>query len=523
MICVGSVSLFAGQKTWNGSQNSNWTTAGNWTPSGVPASSDTVDLSGLPTNGPNIDDTAVCAAVLSVDYGCTLGFNTAGKTLTVYGDFHMNGGATVSFGSAATLNIQGTFLNGETFIAGSGTVILNGSDQLVYGNATTFNNLTIINTGVVAFAVPITVNGALTLTSGRVSLTSDDLTVAGSLVGGSSTGYVQTAGTGSLIINNVGASDVLFPVGTASTYSPVTINNAGTVDNFSVRVQSAFNNPPIIPSEVVNRQWTIAEATQGGSDATLTFQWGTANEASGFIRTNPIYIGRYDGTHWGETPANYTDLGGGVYTASASGFASFSAFGVGNAGALPIQLASAAANVVRDNDVEIVWKTVSETNNYGFEVYRKRGESGGWSKIGFVHGHGTTLVPQSYSFVDQALSFGKYSYYIKQIDLDGKSETLPAMEVTVGVTPDQAVLAQNYPNPFNPSTVIEFSVPQSGYTTIKAYNVLGQEVATLFEGNAEAGKIHTAQFNASSLPSGLYFYTLRSAGKTETKRMTLVK
>jgi hypothetical protein len=192
-------------------------------------------------------------------------------------------------------------------------------------------------------------------------------------------------------------------------------------------------------------------------------------------------------------------------------------------GPLPIQLASFTASVVRGNDVEVAWKTVSETNNYGFEIYRKRGDAGEWEKISFVQGHGTTLAPQSYTYVDAGLSFGKYCYQIKQIDLDGKSETLPAMEVTVGTGPGTFVLAQNYPNPFNPSTLIEFVVPMSGHATMKVYNVLGQEVATLFDGNAQAGTINTARFNASNMPSGTYFYTLRSAGQTETKRMLLTK
>jgi hypothetical protein len=191
--------------------------------------------------------------------------------------------------------------------------------------------------------------------------------------------------------------------------------------------------------------------------------------------------------------------------------------------ALPIQMASFATNVVRDDNVEVAWKTVSETNNYGFEIYRKRVEASQWAKIGFVQGHGTTLIPQSYTYVDAGLSFGKYYYQIKQIDLDGKSETFPAMQVTVGVAPEKMVLAQNYPNPFNPSTLIEFVVPISGHATIKVYNVLGQEVATLFDSNAEVGKINIARFNASNLPSGLYFYTLKGVDASETKRMLLTK
>ncbi len=192
-------------------------------------------------------------------------------------------------------------------------------------------------------------------------------------------------------------------------------------------------------------------------------------------------------------------------------------------GTLPIQMASASSAVIRDNDVEVAWRTISETNNYGFEIQRRRGDVGEWGQIAFVEGHGTTLSPQSYSYVDRGLAFGKYYYRIKQIDLDGTSEIFPEMEVNVGLAPDKLVLAQNYPNPFNPSTLIDFAVPISGHASVKVYNVLGQEVATLFEGNAEAGRIYIARFDASRLSSGMYFYALRSAGKVETKRMLLLK
>jgi hypothetical protein len=140
-----------------------------------------------------------------------------------------------------------------------------------------------------------------------------------------------------------------------------------------------------------------------------------------------------------------------------------------------------------------------------------------------VEGHGTTLAPQSYSHIDRSVPLGNYYYRIKQIDLDGTSETFPEMEVTVGVGPDKMVLTQNYPNPFNPSTVIEFVVPTSGFATLKVYNVLGQEAATLFEGNGDAGRICTVEFNATNLPTGVYFYTLRCAGKIQTREMILVK
>jgi hypothetical protein len=190
---------------------------------------------------------------------------------------------------------------------------------------------------------------------------------------------------------------------------------------------------------------------------------------------------------------------------------------------VPIQLASYTASLIRGNDVEVAWRTVSETNNYGFEVLRKRGNLGDWRKLTFLQGHGTTLVPQSYSYMDRSVPVGTYSYRIRQIDLDGKSETFPEMGVNLGLEPGKSVLAQNYPNPFNPTTTIEFVVPQAGWVTLKVYNMLGQEVATLQDGNVEGNKVYATEFNAGGLASGLYYYQLRGAGTILTQRMLLLR
>ncbi len=83
-------------------------------------------------------------------------------------------------------------------------------------------------------------------------------------------------------------------------------------------------------------------------------------------------------------------------------------------------------------------------------------------------------------------------------------------------------LSQNYPNPFNPSTEINFKLAESGFTTLKVYDMLGREVSTLVSENMTAGK-HTVNFNASNLASGVYIYQLISKKNTLTRRMTLVK
>ena len=83
-------------------------------------------------------------------------------------------------------------------------------------------------------------------------------------------------------------------------------------------------------------------------------------------------------------------------------------------------------------------------------------------------------------------------------------------------------LAQNYPNPFNPSTKIKFSIPEAGIVTLKVFNLLGEEVATLLNSEKTAGN-YEATFDASNLSSGIYFYKLEAQNFTSTKKMLLLK
>ena len=90
------------------------------------------------------------------------------------------------------------------------------------------------------------------------------------------------------------------------------------------------------------------------------------------------------------------------------------------------------------------------------------------------------------------------------------------------VNPVEFSLYQNYPNPFNPTTNIAYTVTKSGFTTLKVYNVLGQEVKTLFAGYQTAGT-HSIEFNAANLASGVYLYRLESGNNTLVKKMVLMK
>ncbi len=93
---------------------------------------------------------------------------------------------------------------------------------------------------------------------------------------------------------------------------------------------------------------------------------------------------------------------------------------------------------------------------------------------------------------------------------------------SLGTVPGAFALNQNFPNPFNPSTEINFTIPKAGNVTLKVYNVLGQEVATLMDGFKSA-QTYNVKFDASRLSSGIYFYTLKYDNQSVTKKMLLLK
>jgi hypothetical protein len=88
--------------------------------------------------------------------------------------------------------------------------------------------------------------------------------------------------------------------------------------------------------------------------------------------------------------------------------------------------------------------------------------------------------------------------------------------------PMSSSLSQNYPNPFNPSTTISYELPARAHVTLKIFNVLGQEVATLVDGEVETGR-YRVRWDAKGLPSGVYLYQLRVGGYVETKKMAILR
>jgi photosystem II stability/assembly factor-like uncharacterized protein len=193
-------------------------------------------------------------------------------------------------------------------------------------------------------------------------------------------------------------------------------------------------------------------------------------------------------------------------------------------GIIPVELISFTAEVIEDG-VKLEWTTATETNNQGFEIERaslSASPSQGWEKIGFVEGYGTTTEPRSYSFIDKEVATRIYKYRLKQIDFDGSFTYSNEIQVDVNLTPKEFLLYQNYPNPFNLNTVISYQLPVNSNVTLKVYDILGNEVATLVNEEKQPG-IYEVEFDASSLASGIYLYQLKSGAFFQTNKMVLLR
>jgi photosystem II stability/assembly factor-like uncharacterized protein len=191
-------------------------------------------------------------------------------------------------------------------------------------------------------------------------------------------------------------------------------------------------------------------------------------------------------------------------------------------GTLPVELTSFTANSTMGN-ITLSWRTATEINNRGFEIQRKIDDNI-WMTLAFKNGNGTTTNPNNYSFTDNisSLKANKLSYRLKQVDFNGQPQFSNIVNIT-NIIPENYTVSQNFPNPFNPSTIIKYQIPQNSFVNLRVFNSLGQEVATLVNGMVNAGT-YEAQFNASNLSSGVYYYVIKAGDNfVQSKKMILIK
>lgn len=194
--------------------------------------------------------------------------------------------------------------------------------------------------------------------------------------------------------------------------------------------------------------------------------------------------------------------------------------GADEAEGLPVEMGSFTSSV-SGSDITLTWTTKTESNNAGFEIQRQK-VSGSWAIAGFINGTGTSTVENTYSFTDKNLAAGRYNYRIKQIDFGGSSSYYNLSGEVEITSPSIYSLSQNYPNPFNPSTTISYTIPENGFVNVAIYSLTGEMVKTLVNSDQTAGS-YRVNFDAASLSTGTYFYTIRVNDFISTKKMILLR
>lgn len=273
-----------------------------------------------------------------------------------------------------------------------------------------------------------------------------------------------------------------------------------------------------VPLPMPTGTFTVSSATLPSTGGSVTLTWTSANASSASIDQGVGTVS-VNGTAIVNVTATKTFT---LTLANSSG--ATAAYSVTVTVAAPVVVYQTVISSFYGGDaakgVLLTWTTSSEMNNTGFDIERKKG-TGSFSKIGFVAGTGNSTTTKTYTYNDQITTNGTYTYRLRQINTDGTSAYSP--EISVKQRRNVVTSLSSYPNPFNPSTNISFTVETSGHATLKVFNVLGQEVATLFNGDLEAGVENTVMFNAGRLSSGIYFSVLESAGQRVIQRMLLSK
>jgi hypothetical protein len=190
---------------------------------------------------------------------------------------------------------------------------------------------------------------------------------------------------------------------------------------------------------------------------------------------------------------------------------------------IPVELTGFTATL--DGDKALLrWQTASETDNAGFEVQYRAPGSGDdrpvhFKRLGFVEGAGTTGKPRGYRFRTNRLGVGTHAFRLRQVDLDGTSVLTESVEVRVQMKERYALRA--YPNPTMGPATVQVALREGGPMQVTVYDLLGRQVARLFDGDLPAGEVKRIVVDTKRLASGLYVVRLRGAGVSASERLVV--
>jgi len=169
----------------------------------------------------------------------------------------------------------------------------------------------------------------------------------------------------------------------------------------------------------------------------------------------------------------------------------------------------------------LTWETASETNNAGFHVEHRAGE-GGWVRLQFIGGAGTTETVRRYRYETDVLAPGTHHFRLAQVDIDGTVHTSDAQRVRVRPTA-RLDLRTSGPNPAVDATEMTVVLREAADVTIEVFDLLGRRQAVLHDGPLSAGTAHRFPVTVSTWASGTYLVRVSGAGVPVTRRLTVVR
>jgi hypothetical protein len=210
-----------------------------------------------------------------------------------------------------------------------------------------------------------------------------------------------------------------------------------------------------------------------------------------------------------------------------TGFSTFRLASNDAANPLPVELVDFAARPQGDGAL-LEWQTASETNNAGFEVQHSGPGTDGFETVAFVESQaagGTTTAPQRYRYTVSDVAPGAHTFQLRQVDVDGTGHLSAPTSLTVRMRAPLR-LTPPAPNPARTKAQFQIGVREAGAATVTLYNILGQQVATLYRGRPTPGEMTTVRLQGAQLrrlSSGVYFVRVASQGHTRVQRLVIVR
>lgn len=482
-------------------------------PSGTPSFSGRT-YADLQFSGSGTAASPTGTAVVSIDNLTittgTLNFNVTGTPgHSIKGNISVALGATLNFSpaSAGTVNLNGTSAQS---ITNNGTLTFGANHTLVVNNASgvTLNS-------------PVTLSNQLTMTNGNLTIGNNDL-IVGTISGGSSTSYIVTNGSGKLTRQNV-SSLVLFPIGTTTTFNPLTIGNGTNPStlNYTVKVDVGFTASIIANANLaINRTWYVtSSATPTGTVLIGFYYTGTpATDAGSLFTVAPatvdhgIFLPLGYGWNVNQTGLTQTPFGGSMYVASTTVSSFLGSFDfpmvIGNLGAIlsAPRLVELSAQKI-NNTAQLSW--TNNTNTTFKEMVIERSSNGRTFETL------ANVSTAASSYTDNNLLAGTNYYRIKLTDINGRVSYTAVAAIINGTTGFDVVGL--LPNIVTATAQLNVTAAKKTQLNVVVTDMAGRPVLKRLFTAVAGSNLFTV--NAAALSPGMYSITaVTNEGQSKTLR-----